>query len=54
MHETREKELELQLGDMVNHRAIDGKTCDVQFRNVEVRAIAGTMDIEIDLMYVSL
>ena len=51
MHPTRKDELELSVGDIINRRAFDFKVCDVQVRNVEIRVIPGTMDIEVDLMY---
>ena len=54
MHPTRKDELELSLDGIINRKALDSKTCDVQIRNVEVRVDPGTMDIEIDLMYCDL
>ena len=54
MHPTRKDELELSVGDIINRRAFDFKVCDVQVRNVEIRVIPGTMDIEVDLMYVDI
>ena len=52
MHPTRKDELELCLGDMVNHASRESNTCDVQLRtDVQVRQIPGTMHLEIDLMY---
>ena len=57
MHETRRAELELSVSDIINGVMLDHRQGDVNIRDVDdvkvefIHRNAGSMDVEVDLMY---